>query len=67
MYEPRVVGFEKWVPFTCVAVELEEQDGLLVLANLLDAEPGDDVDEVEVVFESIGDGVVLPQFRPRRC
>jgi uncharacterized OB-fold protein len=66
MYQPRVVGFEDSVPFTCVAVELEEQPELLVLTNLVDAGPDEPVDEVEVTFEPIGDGFSLPQFRPRR-
>jgi uncharacterized OB-fold protein len=53
-------------PFALVLVELEEQRGLRVLANLLECS----LDEVridmpvEVVFEDVGEGVTLPQFRP---
>jgi uncharacterized protein len=55
-------------PAPIVLVELEEQKGLRVLANLLDCE----LNQVrvglpvEVTFEDVGEGVVLPQFRPRR-
>jgi len=55
-------------PAAIVLVELEEQKGLRVLANLLDC-PLDQVKAgmpVEVTFEDVGDGVVLPQFRPRK-
>jgi len=53
-------------PFALVLVELEEQPGLRVLANLLGC-PLDQVKvgmAVEVTFEDVGDGVTLPQFRP---
>lgn len=56
------------VPFALVLVELEEQQGLRMLANLLDC-PLDQVRvglPVEVTFEDAGEGVSLPQFRPRR-
>jgi hypothetical protein len=56
------------VPFALVLVELEEQKGLRVLANLLDC-PIDEVRvglPVEVTFEEAGGGLTLPQFRPRR-
>ena len=55
-------------PFALVLVELEEQSGLRVLANLLDF-PLDQVRvgmHVEVIFEDVGSGVTLPQFKPRR-
>lgn len=54
-------------PFVLVLVELEEQRGLRVLANLR----GCALDEVriglavEVEFEDVGGGITLPQFRPR--
>ena len=57
------------VPFALVLVELEEQKGLRVLANLLDC-PIDEVRvglPVEVTFEEAGGGMVLPQFRPGRA
>ena len=55
-------------PFALVMVELEEQTGLRVLANLREC-PLEDVRvalPVEITFEDAGSGVVLPQFRPRR-
>jgi len=56
-------------PFALVLVELEEQSGLRVLANLLDC-PLDQVRvgmPVEVTFEDVGSGITLPQFRPREA
>jgi uncharacterized OB-fold protein len=62
---PVVVGFGDDVPYACLFVELDEQAGLLVAGNLVDAEP----DEarvgrrVEVVFRAEADGFVLPMFK----
>lgn len=55
------------LPITLVLVELEEQPGLRVVTNLVEAEPGDLRIglPVEVVFVD-HDGFTLPQFRPRR-
>ena len=53
-------------PFALVLVELEEQPGLRVLANLLDC-PLDQIRvgmRVAVTFEDVGGGVTLPQFKP---
>jgi len=65
LYEPLVVGFDEVVPYNCVAVELDEQPGLLLAANLVNGQPNVESigKAVEVVFESIGEGFVLPQFR----
>jgi uncharacterized OB-fold protein len=57
-------GFADALPYVVALVELAEQPGLRVLANLVDAS----ADElavglpVEVTFEDRGD-IVLPQFR----
>jgi uncharacterized OB-fold protein len=54
-------------PFALVLVELDEQPGLRVLANLLEC-PLEEARvglPVEVTFEDVGGGVTLPQFRPR--
>ena len=56
-------------PFALVLVELEEQPGLRVLANLVEC-PLDRLRVgmlVEVTFEDVGNGVTLPQFRPRHA
>jgi uncharacterized OB-fold protein len=55
-------GFE--APFACIAVELDEQPGLLVVTNLLGVAPDDAVigRRVRVCFETLTDNVVLPQF-----
>jgi uncharacterized OB-fold protein len=61
-------GFEGETPYVIVQVELEEQPGLRVVANLRDC-PCDAVRvglPVEVVFEAVTPDVTLPQFRPRR-
>jgi uncharacterized protein len=53
-------------PFALVLVELEEQKGLRVLANLLEC-PLPEVRiglPVEATFVDVGGGVTLPQFRP---
>lgn len=66
MYDPRIRGFgEDVVPFAVIVVELDEQPRLLVVANLLEV-PADEAKigrRVEVDFEPIGEGFVLPQFR----
>ena len=53
-------------PFALVLVELEEQPGLRILANLLDC-PLDQIAvgmRVAVTFEDVGSDVTLPQFKP---
>ena len=66
MRDARVQGFSESIPYACVAVELAEQPGLLVVGNLVGASPEDARVglRVEVTFEEIGEGFVLPQFRP---
>lgn len=64
--DPPGPGFRDLVPFVVAVVELAEQPRLLMVANLVDIDPaavriGLDV---EVTFEDLGDGCVLPQFKP---
>ena len=60
-------GFADALPYVVALVELQEQQGLRLLTNVVEA----DADElvvglpVEVVFEDRGE-VVVPQFRPVR-
>lgn len=64
MHLPGVPGFEP--PYAVAVVELEEQVGLLTVGNVLDC-AHDDVRvgmPVEVAFETVGDDIVLPQWRP---
>jgi uncharacterized protein len=62
-----VAGFED-VPYAIALVELDEQEGLRMLANL----PGVPLDviavgmAVEVVFEPLPDAGKLPQFKAAR-
>jgi uncharacterized OB-fold protein len=61
-------GFEERVPFVVALVELEEQVGLRIVANVLGSPP-DAVRvglPVEVVFEDVAPNVTLPQVRIRR-
>ncbi|MGF7234233.1 MAG: Zn-ribbon domain-containing OB-fold protein [Frankia sp.] len=73
--ESLVPGFEEHLPLVVVAVELDEQEGLVVVSNLVGGN-GPDVPingpdlsigaRVEVTFEQLPDGGgVLPQFRAR--
>lgn len=69
MHDSRVQGFGDAVPFAVVAVELDEQPGLLLVSNLLDIEP-EEIRvglKVEVDFELIANGFALPQFRLPRA
>lgn len=65
MHEPRVAGFEQAVPYAVVTVELEEQPGLLLTANVIDRDPGEVAIGMAVVvaFEDLEGGRSLPQFR----
>ena len=59
-------GFRERLPLIVGIVELAEQEGLLMTANILDAEPGAlrlDM-PLEVSFERVTDQCTLPQFRP---
>ena len=65
MHQRDVAGFEQDAPFINIVVELEEQQRLLMVANL----PSSERETVrvgaqaEVCFENRGDGVVVPQFK----
>ena len=65
MHDPRMRGFEEAVPFAIVIVELVEQKGLFVVSNLPGASLGELTigTEVDVVFEPMAEGFVLPQFQ----
>jgi hypothetical protein len=61
------VAFIEELPYAVALVELEEQPGLRVMANIVEIEPEEVVGgmPVEVTFEKRGDWQ-LPQFRPTR-
>lgn len=65
---PFHAGFVDEVPYVVALVELEEQAGLRLLNNILDARPEElEVGmALEVTFERRRGDVVLPQFRPAR-
>ena len=57
-------GFEQVTPYAVLAVELDEQPRLIVMANLVGAAP-DGLrigDRVRAVFEAEDDGFVYPMF-----
>lgn len=70
-------GFRDWIPYPIVLVDLDEQRGvptdgeaIRILANLLDADFTPEKEEnvaiglrVEAVFQDVGEGLLLPQFR----
>ena len=61
--QSKLDGFESRVPYTIAAIELDEQSQLIVVANIVDAEP---VEvgigrRVRVTFEEAA-GCTLPQF-----
>jgi len=68
MRQARVVGFEDMVPYACLAVEIDEQPGVLVVGNLVEADPESARVgmRVEVRFEPLGEGMQLPQFAPQQ-
>jgi uncharacterized OB-fold protein len=61
-HHPQMEGFD--TPYVVAVVDLEE--GVRYLSNVIGIEPGDVSIGMPVtaVFESVGDGVVLPLFRP---
>lgn len=64
--EPPAPGFRDMLPLVIAVVELDDQEGLLIAANLLDADPAALKIglTVEVAFERVTEEVTLPQFRP---
>jgi uncharacterized OB-fold protein len=62
---PLHAGFVDALPYVVALVELEEQEGLRMVANLIDTPSGTEIRcglPVEVVFEERG-AITLPQFR----
>ena len=65
VHGPVLPAFAERVPFAVVLVELEEDPQLRIVGNLLDVAP-ERVRigmPVTVDFETVGDDVVLPQWR----
>jgi uncharacterized OB-fold protein len=61
-------GFRERLPLIVGIVELAEQEGLLMIANIFEAEPAAlrlDM-PLEVTFERVTTDCTLPQFRPAR-
>ncbi len=66
MYQKNVAGFEAAVPYVNLVVELDEQPLLLMLTDLPAADAGwvQIGAPVQVTFEPLPDGRLLPQWRP---
>ena len=64
MHMAGVPGFPQ-TPYAVAVVELDEQPGLVTVGNVLGSEPSTlrVGDRVQVDFEDIGEGWVLPQWR----
>jgi uncharacterized OB-fold protein len=69
IHDSRLEGFAPLVPYRVVEVELEEQPGLVLYANMPDLPEGPVPigDPVEVTFVDGGEGVRLPEFRLRKA
>ena len=63
-YPPPLVARFLPPPYNLAIIELEE--GLKMLSNIVDCKPEDIACDmkVEVVFHDVGEGVVLPWFKP---
>jgi uncharacterized protein len=66
VHQTKLEGFEASTPYSAATIELDEQPGLYVVANLVDCRPGEvEIGQrVRVVFEPDDRGVMLPQFAP---
>ena len=58
--------FEDRLPFVLAVVELDDQPGLKMITNVVGVNPNDVKvgDRVEVTFQPLAEGFVLPVFRP---
>jgi uncharacterized protein len=64
VHQTKIPAFEAATPYVAATIELDEQPGLNVVANVLGVEL-EQVrigDRVRVVFERLADGTMLPQF-----
>jgi hypothetical protein len=64
VHQTKLTAFETSTPYVAATIELDEQPGLFVVANIVDTAP-EQVrigSRVRVIFERITDGVELPQF-----
>ena len=68
MRQPLAPGFADAVPYLNLLVELDEQAGLLMLCDTVSRPIHEDSLRVgtrmQVWFEEIAPGVILPQFAP---
>jgi uncharacterized protein len=66
VHQTKLPAFEAATPYVAATIELDEQPGLFVVANVVGVAP-DRVrigDRVRVIFERIAEGITLPQFTP---
>jgi hypothetical protein len=68
IHDPPAPGFAKLLPLVVGLVELEEQAGLLMIANIVET-TGEALRvglPLTVEFEDVSDEISLPQFRPAK-
>lgn len=65
--DQRNPAFDDLMPYPVARIELDDAPGVFIVANIVGADLADiAVDKpVDVVFETITDGVKIPQFRLR--
>ena len=66
IHDTQLKGFVPALPYYVVQVELAEQPWLLIACNMADTDPSAIKigAPVEVTFEEIGEGMVIPEFKP---
>lgn len=65
MHDAFLPGFRPDVPYVVVDVELEEQPGLRMIGQLVEAGTGAPAlgAPVQVTFDDVAEGIAVPQFR----
>jgi len=65
VHHAAIPSLKRCVPYNVIVVELDDAPGARLISNLLDARP-DEIEvgmPVELAWDEVGPGVVLPRFR----
>jgi uncharacterized OB-fold protein len=65
VHHAAIPSLKQCVPYNVIVVELDDAPGARLISNLLDARP-DEIEvgmPVELAWDEVGPGVVLPRFR----
>lgn len=67
VHDTRVIGLKPYQPFPVIAVQLEESPDLVMVSDLIGVDVGPPAigDRVDVEFEELAPGRLIPQFRKR--